>query len=119
MDILIVTGRPESFYHFAPALAREEADVSFAPDGQAALARVGAEPPTLVVVDRELPDAAPFALVARLMEANAAVQTAVVSDLPAEAFHEAGEGLGILTALPSRLAAEDARGLLQALRRTA
>lgn len=50
-----------------------------------------------------------------LLLVNAAVPTAVLSPMPEEDFHEATEGLGILTALPLQPDAADAARLLQLL----
>jgi hypothetical protein len=44
--------------------------------------------------------------------ANPMANLAVVSDLAAEAFHEAGEGLGIMAQLSPQGSAEDADRLL-------
>ncbi|HML61609.1 MAG TPA: hypothetical protein PKD41_11995 [Solidesulfovibrio sp.] len=71
--------------------------------------------PQLCVVDAGLPDADPFALVARIMRQNAMVNTAVVSTLSDEDFHEAGEGLGILMRLPPAPGQTEADALLTAL----
>ena len=47
-----------------------------------------------------LPDTEPLSLVQKLLTVNALVNTAVVSPLSDEEFHEASEGLGILGRLP-------------------
>jgi DNA-binding response OmpR family regulator len=116
MRILTVTSRPAAFTEFLAALAAGGVQTDLAQTAGAALDRVQSERPTLVVVDQGLSDADAFGLVARLLRTDAAVHTAVVSDLSPEAFHEAGEGLGIVAAIPPHPSAEDARALLGALR---
>ncbi|EHJ48901.1 hypothetical protein DFW101_2899 [Solidesulfovibrio carbinoliphilus subsp. oakridgensis] len=116
MHILTVTSRPAAFTEFLAALAEDGVETALAQTAGAALDRVKNEPPTLVLVDQGLADAEAFGLVARLMRTNAAVHTAVVSDLSPEDFHEAGEGLGILAAIPPHPSATDARALLGTLR---
>ena len=115
MNILIASSRAAQFARFAAALAEGGANVDFVPNGAAALASVTERAPALCVADGTLPDMEPFALVARLMQVNALVHTAVVSELSEEDFHEAGEGLGILRRLPATAGAAEARELLAAL----
>ena len=70
--------------------------MELAATARAAIEQAHAKSPTLCVVDDSLTDAGPFALVATLMREDAFLHTAVVTELSPEAFHEAGEGLGIL-----------------------
>jgi len=119
MRILIVTARPQAFTTFAATLGEKGLETAFAPTAQAVLESARTTPPTLCVVDEQLPDAGPFALVAKLMSQNALIHTAVVSGLSAEEFHEAGEGLGILTALPQNPGPEAAASLAATLKAVA
>lgn len=116
MRILIATHRPADFAAFIAALKTDGVETTLAPTGQAALEQATTQPPALLVADDTLSDIGPFVLVTRLMEANAAILTAVITDLSPEDFHEAGEGLGILLALPRHPGATNARELLAALR---
>jgi hypothetical protein len=61
-----------------------------------------------VVVDSQLPDFKPLDLALEIIKVNAMVQTAVVSSLPDEDFHEQSEGLGVLARIPPDPSAEDA-----------
>ena len=115
MQISIITHRPEDFTAFAAALTEKGVETRLVPTGQAALDQARLAPPTLAVVDEALPDTAAFALVSQLMQVNAFMHTAVVSRLSPEAFHEAGEGLGILTSLPLQPSALDANALYKTL----
>jgi len=115
MHIVVVTNRPEAFRPFVAALTENGAEASFAPTGTAALAQAKQAAPTLAVVDGALPDMPAFGLVAKLLQVNAFIHTAVATELSPEAFHEAGEGLGILTALPVQPSAQDAQALLTTL----
>ena len=63
-----------------------------------------------------LPDTEPLSLVQNLLTVNARVNTAVVSPLTDEEFHEASEGLGILGRLPVEPGISEATELLQKLR---
>ena len=72
--------------------------------------------PHLVIVDSGVPDTDPLDLVREMISANAMVNTAVVSALSDEEFHDNGEGLGILCRLPLEPGDKEARELLQKLR---
>jgi hypothetical protein len=69
-----------------------------------------------VIIDSDLPDIAPLDLVLKLVKVNAMVNTAVVSPLSDEEFHEASEGLGVLGRLPVNPGERDAAGLLGKLK---
>ena len=119
MRILIVSNGPDQLADFLGALMdADDVRLGFAPTAAMALDAVTTNPPTLCVVDGNLPDVGgtgAFGLVARLMQVNALVYTAVLSDLSEEDFHEAGEGLGILCHLPAHPGGASAKTLLDAL----
>ena len=115
MHIVVVTNRPEAFRPFVAALTEKGVAASLIPTGEAALAQAKLTAPTLAVVDEALPDMPAFGLVAKLLQVDAFIHTAVATELSPEAFHEAGEGLGILTALPAQPSAQDAQSLLTTL----
>lgn len=77
-----------------------------------ALERLSGTTPDLVVVDETVDGQAGLAAARQLVMANPMANLAVVSDLAAEAFHEAGEGLGIMAQLSPQGSAEDADRLL-------
>jgi hypothetical protein len=56
-------------------------------------------------------------LVRRLLPINALINTAVISDLPPETFHEASEGLGIMAQLPPNPTTSNAREFWDRLKR--
>jgi hypothetical protein len=56
-------------------------------------------------------------LVREIISANAMVNTAVVSALSEEDFHDKSEGLGVLCRLPIVPGCNDSEALLQKLRR--
>ncbi len=84
--------------------------------GAEALEAARTTAPHLVIIDADLPDTAPLDLVQKLLMVNAMVNTAVVSPLSDEEFHEASEGLGILGRLPNEPGMSDAGELLHKLR---
>jgi DNA-binding NarL/FixJ family response regulator len=77
---------------------------------------VGRAAPQLAIIDAGLPDTSPLDLVRELLMVNALINTAVVSDLSDEQFHDASEGLGILGRLPVNPGPVEAADLLGKLK---
>lgn len=92
---------------------RIEAD--WAADAAATLARVKAKRPDLLIVDARIDGRDGFDLCRKVLQVDAFVNMAAVSDLDDDAFHEASEGLGLIGRLPSRPAVEDLERLLDLL----
>ena len=118
LQVVLATARPETWPHFVEALLSDpEVRLRQVASGTETLEAVRAAPPHLVIVDAGLPDTGPLELVQRLLMVNALVNTAVVSTLTDEEFHEASEGLGILSPLPSEPRGFEAAELLHKLRK--
>ncbi|MFO7497600.1 MAG: hypothetical protein R6X05_18415 [Desulfobacterales bacterium] len=101
--ILLATVNRARLKEFAEALAADpEVRIAWADFGAAALADVMTHPPLAVIVDATLPGMEGLELVRRLLPINAMIYTAVISELPADRFHEVREGLGVLGQLPPR-----------------
>ena len=69
----------------------------------------------LVIVDEQLDDMSGIAFVKQLVKINPLMNTAIVSALTDEEFHEATEGLGVLMQLPIAPREKDAEALLAIL----
>jgi CheY-like chemotaxis protein len=69
----------------------------------------------LVIVDEHLGDMDGIAFVRLLVKAYPLVNTAIVSALTVEEFHEATEGLGVLMQLPLEPREKEAEALLAVL----
>lgn len=114
--IVLATARPEALSSFAAALSSDpEVQLQQVATGTDALEAGRTFAPHLMVIDY-LPDTEPLSLVQKLLTVNAMVNTAVVSPLADEEFHEASEGLGILGRLPAEPGISEAADLLQKLR---
>jgi DNA-binding NarL/FixJ family response regulator len=114
--IVLATSRPQALEAFAAALSSNpEVQVQFAPNGAAALEATRTVAPQLVIIDQGLADAEPLELVQKLLIVNAMVNTAVISPLSEDEFHEASEGLGVLASLPETPGAAEAADLLNKL----
>ena len=115
--IVLASARPEALLAFAAAIASDpEVQLKQVATGAEALEAGRTLSPHLMVIDY-LPDTEPLSLVQKLLMVNAMVNTAVVSPLADEEFHEASEGLGILGRLPVEPGIGEATDLLQKLRR--
>lgn len=79
------------------------------------LDRIKAGRPDLLIVDDRIDGRDGFDLCRKVLQVDAFVNMAAVSDLDDEEFHEAFEGLGLVGRLPSRPTAEDFERLLALL----
>ena len=116
--ILIVSPHRSRLAEFAQSMAeQQDIQLAWAEDGKAAIADVMKHLPLAVIIDDNLLDMPGLDLVRRLLPINALIHMAVISDLSPEAFHEAGEGLGIMAQLPLAPAKPDALEILSRLKR--
>jgi DNA-binding response OmpR family regulator len=117
LRILVVTARQATIQSFINRLSADpEVGLEQATSGAEALGAVRTAAPHLVIIDSDLTDTKPLALVRDLLRVNAMINTAVVSPLGEEEFHEASEGLGVLARLPLMPGTGDAAELLRRLR---
>lgn len=117
LHIVLASMRSKDFRSFAEALsATPEVHLDLVESGAEALRRVRISSPHLVIIDNDLPDCRPFDLVSNLLRIDAMINTAIVSSLTDEQFHEAAEGLGVLARVPLEPGSEDAAQLLGKLR---
>lgn len=117
LRIVLATNRPKALQAFAADLSSNpEVNLQRVISGAEALEAARTTAPHLVIIDADLPDTAPLALVQKLLLVNAMVNTAVLSPLSDEEFHEASEGLGILGRLPNDPGMSDADEVLHKLR---
>ncbi len=113
MKVAIVTNREGALAAFRAGLEGRHARVECLGDGWSLHKAARTRSWNLVVVDGiNLPF---HPILEGLLEINASLNTAVMTDLAPDAFHEAGEGLGILCALPPTPGALDVDPLLERL----
>lgn len=102
---------------FMEALEREEnVRLVTAASAKAALETCPSQKPDVVVLEESLPDMAPKDLLMGLLQINAMINTAMISEITDEEFHEKYEGFGVLMRLPSPPGQEDATALLRKIR---
>jgi DNA-binding response OmpR family regulator len=117
LRVLLATTRPETLHSFIEGLFSDpEVWFDQVGSGRETLEAVRSDSPHLVIIDSGLPDTEALKLAPELLMVNAMVNTAVVSSLSDQEFHDAAEGLGVLTRLPIMLGKRDATELLHKLR---
>jgi DNA-binding NarL/FixJ family response regulator len=121
MNIVIVTTQPNNFQGFAKALKfNPQVRIQWAATRAEAIEVASEASSDLMIVDAQVEDMSGMDLVRELIMVNAGIHLAVVSGLPAEEFHEAGEGLGIMaqvTPNPDASAAKDLLSLFERLKK--
>jgi len=117
MLVIVATPAMARLEGFTKGLLGSGAEVVHARSGMAALEMAKARAPSLVVVDGDLPDFRPFELVKELTRVNAFINSAVVSALPPDQFHEDAEGLGVLSQIAAHPVEQDALDVMATLKR--
>ena len=113
MRVAMISARKGQLAAFQAGLEQRSARVDCFADGWSFLQAAPSRDWELVILDGLR---IPFRdFLERLLAINARLNTAVITDLDPQAFHEAGEGLGILCPLPARPAAGDVEALLERL----
>ena len=116
LRIVLVTARPKALRSFMETLSgSSQVQLHQAASGTDALSAVRSTTSQLVVIDQGLPDFQPLQLIPQLLAVDAMINTAVVSPLSDEEFHEASEGLGVLARVPPEPGREEALELLHKL----
>lgn len=115
MDILLISPRPEAWAECVPVFAAHGASLRTVADLDAGMDAVRRQNPTLAILDLGLSAEDLRKAVIGILQINAMIHTAAVSDMDASEFHNVMEGLGMLASLPPPPTADDARRLMDAL----
>ncbi len=117
LNILLVSIRQGSISELAKDLSSDlEVCVDQVTSGAEALNTLRTKCPHLIIIDSGLPDTDALDLVRQVISVNAMVNTAVVSPLSDDDFHDKSEGLGVLCRLPLDPGPGEADGMLKKLR---
>lgn len=104
--IVVVSPQVDKWKDFSTELGhRCRTDVTGVRSATEAVDAAREKRPVIMIIDQDLGDMPGIELVPRLLQINAMIHMAMVSDLPEEIFHDQTEGLGILmklSPLPSR-----------------
>jgi DNA-binding NarL/FixJ family response regulator len=116
LRVLFIAKDLTQFSALIAGLQRQpEIELLPAKTGTAGLSLLKGKQIDVAIVDEQLGDMSGIAFVKQLVKINPLVDTAIVSALTAEEFHEATEGLGVLMQLPREPQDKDAETLLATL----
>ncbi|MBW2195720.1 MAG: response regulator [Deltaproteobacteria bacterium] len=117
LKVLLVSLDKDSLSGLASGLAKHgDVELSRAESGIKALDMIADAAVDLVVADESLGDMTGLEFIGKLLSVNPMVNSALVSSLSHQDFHDASEGLGVLAQLPIRPGDEEAEGILQRLK---
>lgn len=114
--VLIVTTDNAKWQPCLPVFGEEGADVTFADSLDACKEALRADPPRLYILDLGLEGKDLRAALMQLLMIDATAHSAVTTGMEKDAFHDAMEGLGILTGLPPAPGKDDIRHMLHLLK---
>ena len=115
MNILVVSGRSDLWQTLRPQFERRGASMLAVPALDDALSAMQKEQPVLVVLDLDMNRDELRRAVFQVLSVSAMIHTATVSSMSPEDFHDAMEGLGMLTSLPTTPTTDDIDALMDAL----
>ena len=117
IKILLVTSEREPFSEFARVLKqKDDIELTWTETGQEALEAISGNPVDLVIVNENIGDMTGIEFMKKLLPINPMINSAAVSPLSPEEFHEASEGLGVLVQLPVDPGKFEAEDLLKRLK---
>jgi YesN/AraC family two-component response regulator len=117
LKILLTLSTKESSSNLFSLLdGNPDVELFQAESGKKALELISDTSFDLVVTDETLKDMTGLELAEKMLSVNPMINCAAVSELSAEAFHEASEGLGILAQLPREVNDETVEELLGKLK---
>ncbi|SEM04499.1 Response regulator receiver domain-containing protein [Syntrophus gentianae] len=117
LKLLLVSHSKDSLRGLSSSLSgKDDIELEMSTSGEEALTRLSSKTVDLVVADEDLGDMTALELSKRLLRINPMINCAVVSSLSPEEFHEASEGLGIMTQLPRQPGMKEAEILIRTLK---
>jgi CheY-like chemotaxis protein len=118
IKLLIVSPDKQAFLDLTSFFKKMvKIDISWAETGQIALNMVTNNPFDLAITDDQLPDMTGLGFIQKLVNINPMINSALVSKLSPDQFHEQTEGLGILAQLPKKPDEKHAKELLEQLKK--
>ena len=115
MDILVISSRDDLWQQLRPQFEARGAVLRIAATLEEVLSALRSRKAALVVLDIGSDRVAIRNAVFSVLSVDAMIHTAAAVDMDPETFHDAMEGLGMLTALPLEPSAADVDGLMDAL----
>jgi two-component SAPR family response regulator len=94
----------------------DDISLELSSSGENAIPMISVNPVDQVIVDEDLGDMTGLEFIRRIIKINPMIDSAVVSRLGHDEFHEASEGLGIMAQLPPNPGREEAERLIRTLK---
>jgi len=114
---LFVSPRAKELSDFTAVLSSQpDITLKQVDSGKEMFPAIEKEKPHLVLLDQEIKDKDPLVLVTELLTINAMINTAMITSMDAESWHEKSEGLGMLPSIPNPPTQKDAFALLEHFR---
>ncbi len=117
MDILVISARATLWRNLSSQFELRGASMRRAASLEEGLKELRRSPAALAVLDLNMDNSVLRDAVFRVLSVDAMIHTAAVSDMSAEEFHDAMEGLGMLMKLPMEPSPSDIDRLMEALHR--
>jgi len=118
--VLLVTSRETQLEAFAEALRSDpNVELITIDSAEASVEAAVRLVPVLAIIDQEVGGVSGMDIVQRLLEVNAFIYTAMLTEMDEALFHERSEGLGILSEVAFQPGPTDAVDLLAKLREVA
>ncbi|NLD37210.1 MAG: response regulator [Desulfatiglans sp.] len=117
LRLMLVSKNADSFSNFIAVLKENGSnEVLYSGSGEEALRIIKQKPFDLVIMDEDVADMSGLELARKLITVSPLTNCVAVSSLSEEDFHEASEGLGLMTHLPLNPGRAEAERLLKNLR---
>lgn len=117
LKLLLVSNDDEPLLELISVLKdNDDIEILQAGSGNTALEMIKADTVDLVITTEEVGDMSGLALVKKLITTNPMINCVALSSMPKQEFHEASEGLGLMTNLSARPGREEVEELLRNLR---
>ncbi len=113
--VLLIGPDRNIFFHIENTLKKNDFFPEWIDSGVASLSKVSDSTYHLAITDEKLSDMSGLDFIKKLITVNPMINSAAISTLSSEDFHEASEGLGVLMQLPERPDERDAETLLSHL----
>jgi DNA-binding response OmpR family regulator len=115
VNILLVGRDKSSLAALRSGLLKSDVQLAHADSGRTGISMISENDFDLVIADENLGDMTGIDFIREVVAKKPMVNSAVISSMSSEDFHETSEGLGILMQLPVRPNKEDAVRLLEHL----
>ena len=118
IEIVIVASVTDAFQVLVNGLkSSPEVRISWVKTSAAALELASDSTPGLMIIADQMDDKSGLDLAREVIMVNAGINMAVLSDRPADEFHAASEGLGILAQLPTNPGTSEVERLLDLIKK--